>query len=193
MVELKNLMNCKIKMTMRDVYRTSEVTRWHMVRTRKEQSVAEHSFLVAMIAMRACEIMGLTNSIQVGYIIQKALFHDLPEVYTGDVATPFKRNMLNAKAETKLEDFEHSIWFAGYSVQPNFDQYKAQTSDIVKLADTVEAIVFLDTYGEGPYALGAMAELMRVAYIRWPGIAETLVYEMTCGTIKTLESVLNET
>lgn len=183
----------RINMTMRDVYRTSEVTRWHMVRVRREQSIAEHSFLVAMIAMRACELMKINDSLFIGYLIQKAMFHDLPEVYIGDIPTPVKRTLIGPHANKEIDWFESSVWFAGYSVTANHNMFADKVNDIIKLADTVEAIVFLDHHGEGPYALDAMAKLMNRAYERWPGIAETLVYEMTQGLIQSLESIYSET
>lgn len=178
-----------VDMTLRDVYRSNEVKRWHMVQTRKQQSVAEHSFLVAMIAMRACEIMQIGGNGILAKVTSACLLHDLPEVYAGDIATPSKNMLIGEAARGNIDRFESSIYFTGKPVHVDDVGF---IGDIVKLADTVEAIAFLDNYGEGPYALDAMARLIERAHEKWGSVAEQLIYELTQGPIQTMGSIFNE-
>jgi hypothetical protein len=73
------------------VMRFAAVKRWHMVETRKTQTLAEHSANVAALAYvmaTNCPIMYFGHA---GEILPGALFHDMPEVFTGDIPTPSKR------------------------------------------------------------------------------------------------------
>lgn len=125
-------------MNLRDVYRSSDVTRWGIVKVARNQSVAEHSFQVAMIASRICDLMGEHHSFK-DNVVALALVHDLPEVITGDLASPLK-GLLGDEARHRLEEFEASITVLGHKVP----QRPSKASYVVKAADLIEAIAFLD-------------------------------------------------
>lgn len=74
--------------------RLSDVTRVHTQQMRKPQSVAEHSFNMAMFANRIADLMKscpTTGPIDRLYLVNRCLFHDLPEVVTGDIPYTTKR------------------------------------------------------------------------------------------------------
>lgn len=132
-----------INLNMRDVYRASDVKRWGIVKTLRAQSVAEHSYQVAMIARRLCLGYGL-DSDQTARVVWAALVHDLSEVLTGDVPTPTKRLFIGKR----LDQFEQRIQFCGEPTCTilNTGQGEAQgvpIERIVKMADVIEAIAFL--------------------------------------------------
>jgi len=95
------------------------VPRWAVVKTSRTQSVAEHSYNVAVIARKICSILALDDR-DVNEVIVEALLHDTDEVYTSDIPSP-------AKIHTVVD---------GESVCTEKDP-------IVKLADYIEAFVFI--------------------------------------------------
>lgn len=72
--------------------RLNHIYRWSLMRNTFSENVAEHTAQVAFIAHGIATI-GNTRygrGYDVGYIAQLALFHDVGEVLTGDLATPIK-------------------------------------------------------------------------------------------------------
>jgi len=96
----------------------SHVPRWSIVDMTKTQSVADHSFRVALIANYiADELTILKDRKSVLFIT--ALFHDINEAKTGDIPSTCKVN------DELVNSIEESV---------------------VKLADILEAIIFLERY-----------------------------------------------
>ena len=105
-------------LTIQDRLRASSVKRWHIVSTRKRQSLAEHSFNVAHIAMAILdELSSLVH--WGGPVCVIAMNHDIDEVLTGDMPTPAKNK-------------------AGY----RFD-VALSPAVIVKMADIIDAYTFI--------------------------------------------------
>jgi len=96
--------------------RLSFVLRWCIVKCSRTQSVAEHSFNVAVITEKLCRVMRLGDA-ATGMIVREALFHDRHEVYTGDIPSPAKHQ------ERDTNHWSHPL--------------------IVKLADLIEAYIFI--------------------------------------------------
>lgn len=171
----------KIEMTLRDVMRSGEVTRWHIVQTHRHQSVAEHSFLVAMIAMRLCDVLDVDSSVRHN-VLQHALMHDMPEVYIGDLPTPIKRMMGDDLCD-KIETFEERVTFAKMHCTPKDGQVEL----IVKIADMLEAVAFLETNGHGVHAVAVQSQIREAATAYGGQHAVNLIFELTQGTIQTLD------
>ena len=130
-------------MRLSKILRTGHVTRWHIVRTKREQTLAEHSYRVTMIADFLAELClpSLRYKQNQDMIMEYALYHDITEVVTGDVATPTKR----------LAEFDDK------GLCPRFDEldnavFNTPMKEIVKLADFIEAILFLHIEGIGVHA-----------------------------------------
>lgn len=60
------------------------VKRCHVVRTIGEHTIAEHSYHVAMLCWKLCDMEPSAN------LLKAALFHDLAEVVTGDIPATMK-------------------------------------------------------------------------------------------------------
>ena len=141
----------RANMNLRDVYRANDVFRWQIVKTARRQSVAEHSFAVAMIGARICALMGRTDLRDV--VVWRSLCHDLPEVLTGDMATPLKE-LIGEEARGRLAEFEHniSILEGGYS-------RTSLVVSIVKAADLVEAAKFLYENNTNSHGRGVLSRI----------------------------------
>lgn len=74
------------------VFRQRYIKRWGLMRNVNDENLSEHSAQVAMIAHALAYIGNkhFGKSYDTGAIVTAALYHDAPEVYTGDMPTPVK-------------------------------------------------------------------------------------------------------
>jgi 5'-deoxynucleotidase len=75
-----------MSLTVYEQLRACHVKRWHIVQTSREQTLAEHSFAVAVIAGSLAAAMrwnGLLQDSGKLKLLQWALAHDIIEVRTG--------------------------------------------------------------------------------------------------------------
>lgn len=142
--------------------RACHVRRWHIVQTTREQTLAEHSFAVAVIAGSLAAKMrypGLVKFETQLALLRWALYHDLMETRTGDTPTPFKRALEAASSEGVIERAERLIDPEATGAYRSVKGTEIEM--IVKLADLVEAIFFLQDNGSGQHAREVLAGLHR--------------------------------
>ena len=84
---------------MQNKRQSGNVTRWHTIPTIKSQTVAEHSWGVAMICMELWP--------QSKILVEAALCHDLGEYFTGDSPWPVKQSNAVFKKELSTMETEH--------------------------------------------------------------------------------------
>lgn len=128
------------------------VPRWGIVRTLKQQSVAEHSYQTALLADWIAD-RHITHPYQSGYegqfrykVLQCALYHDLEEVFTGDIPGPAKHAMLDESKSYHFVEDEYQRRFKERS-----DLYLNGTEkhdavvikSIVSCASSLEEVCFL--------------------------------------------------
>lgn len=127
--------------------RTGHVKRWQIVRTAREQTIAEHMYRVWLITDRICGKLKAPDALTIRAVTW-ALVHDIPEVITGDIATPMKAAMREAvpdndpikRIELSLSDDYRRIWSESKLwVSPDWPT----AYELVKLADLLEARMFL--------------------------------------------------
>ncbi len=73
-------------------FRQKYIRRWGLMRSVRDETLSEHANDVAVLA-HALAVIGNTfygKNYDTGRVAVCALFHDLPEVYTGDMPTPVK-------------------------------------------------------------------------------------------------------
>ena len=145
-----------MKLNIKDITRTGHVTRWQIVRTARQQTLAEHQYIATMLAQH---IYNLTMPPQTYdsdkcqhelLLLRWMLRHDVPEVLTGDVSGPMKRKLC---ALIPHDPF----WVIESEIDPVYADLKCRVHGTVferigKLADLLEAIVFLHTEGMGTHA-----------------------------------------
>lgn len=119
-------------------HRLSVVKRWSVVQTIRTQSNAEHSFNVAVIALRIAEQWySITGSQLLAAILKRALFHDFWESITGDPPTYMKQFLDEAGA---IEQFRANGASEGTDLSETDRQI---VKIIVKMADFIDALIFL--------------------------------------------------
>lgn len=129
----------KLELGLGDVLRASDVTRWQIVNVHRPQSVAEHTFNVAMIALRLAKSQDAPTRAEV---MMWALLHDLSEVVLGDIATPVK--YLTGMKE-KLVELEQSMSYLDHPLDGL--KVRPAVKKLVKQADLIESILYLDRAG----------------------------------------------
>jgi hypothetical protein len=112
---------------LRQLLTLSHVPRWGIIDTTKNQTVGEHTFRVMALAKALCFYITPHASIAVdlGVVLVEALTHDQDECESGDMPTPYKRRMGLCNQVVK----------------------EIPERRVVKLADTLEAVIHLDRYG----------------------------------------------
>ena len=132
--------------------RLSTTTRFNQDPRLLPQSVAEHSFHVAVLAhFVAFELRELGHKIDVEKTTALALLHDFGEAFTGDIASPVK--YLNQATKSVLEVAENTMMRASLPDDlPRYFTdgiYSAARCDgsvewlVVKSCDMLEAVIHL--------------------------------------------------
>jgi len=89
-------------------FRQKYIRRWGLMRNTNPENLSEHSSETAIIthalAVIGNEIYG--KNYDVGRAVIVALFHDVPEVFTGDLPTPVK--YFNANMRKSYKDIENN-------------------------------------------------------------------------------------
>lgn len=127
-------------MRLTDLLALSHVPRWAIVAHSRPQSVADHSFRVAVIYYELCQRLLIPVSLDG---LTYALFHDGPEAHSGDISGPFKRRVRGdvVRAETEL-----TPWLEE-GPPPTLNHVY-----LIKLADLIEAYTYITKYGQGVHA-----------------------------------------
>jgi len=143
------------KLTLADLARSGHVTRWHSVRTSRDQTLAEHHYMVTRISNRlAKDILGpdLDDS-GLLKIMEYASLHDTPELLMGDLPSPLKRHIEHISGENNpIEIIENEIapWLT--EMKESIGRTNPEYLLIVKLADIMDALVFITDEGIGAHA-----------------------------------------
>ncbi|MBM7661979.1 5'-deoxynucleotidase [Bacillus mesophilus] len=77
-----------------NLYRLRYIDRWSLMRNIMKENVAEHSFNVSLITHSLCSIANevFHKNINTERAVTLSLFHDVTEVFTGDIPTPVKHH-----------------------------------------------------------------------------------------------------
>lgn len=132
-----------------DIRATKDVKRWHMIRVKREQNLAEHSFMVALIAGKLSEILmePLTEREEAD-VLKLSLLHDIPEVEFGDIPTPTKKKLAQIGLGDVYGVLEAHFWHSrGSKSIPEFNA-SARVRNLVRLADLMEATMFYNEEGD---------------------------------------------
>ena len=117
-----------------DVYRLKNVIRYNTRNIIKKESVAEHSFYVALFSLKICDDYNIDNSTTKKALI-KALLHDMPEIELNDITHDVKEKLNLRPLLKKYEDeYFDKHYSAHRSLMKNGDE---KTNAIVDYADTM--------------------------------------------------------
>lgn len=127
-----------------DMLALSNIPRWAIVDMRKEQSVADHSFRVAIIALELRNRMDTGTQDVMGELVLYALMHDVEESRSGDIPPEYKA-LIVAPAPVDAATFD-----PGEVLDRKVGNKVGDTvRRLVKLADLIEALTFILRHGTG--------------------------------------------
>lgn len=161
--------------TLTDLLSLGHVPRWTIVRHVRDQSVAEHSFNVAVIAYEIYERhRGQRDrdwsNVRLPNLLLWALHHDLEECVTGDIPSPAKKLFIRKLEKRPAE---------------SFSEVTLIEIQVVKLADTIDAYTWLRVHGLGAHAAAAEKHIHFKLYDQIKGyewvdytIADNLITEI---------------
>lgn len=111
------------------------VKRYHVKRTLRQQSIAEHTFGMLMLVKQVTEGQGEYGLQSRAVLYEAILHHDLPELFTGDVPAPIKR------AHPELGPLMDSI---EEDLAPLYrpDNLSAEEQALLKWADRMELVLW---------------------------------------------------
>jgi 5'-deoxynucleotidase len=176
-----------------NVAHSANVTRWHSARCMRYPTIAEHIYLVTMYSRYLAKVIAPDMTPQeILSMNDLALVHDLPEVKTGDMATPVKRALeaMFEKGQSPLDKLEEKLC-APYRAMRE-ETHGSYIAVIVKLADIMEAIHFIESEGKGKAARtiarerkNAFNDYVRLGLDGWPHLK-------WLEAQKVLDSLLND-
>lgn len=143
--------------TVKEKLRLSHVKRWNIVRVAREQTVAEHSYLVWVITGEMLKYSGFSPADK-QQALEWALAHDQPEAIYGDIPTPTKLTLDSYADEIKMKVAERCPYWA--EVYTETTAQNSRLIHFVKMADIAEAVWFLRDEGIGEHAK-AVLKLLR--------------------------------
>lgn len=131
-----------------DLRRLGTTKRWAVVHTERDQTVAEHCHMVALVALRLAEILTFKAEWQLE-IVRYSLLHDADEAWTGDIASPVKDLMFGDSIPV---DRFMGLWKCHIVVS-------SEVKDIVKVADLACDVLYLLDHGRTRHALMVKDEI----------------------------------
>ena len=140
------------KLTLYDFLRAGHVKRWHIVNTTREQTVADHTYLVTVIALHLYNtIVGVDyrDASEALKLVIGALFHDATEIRTGDIPTPGKAFIRANTTEGIFDEIDQVLLpetpYIGGEISKELHQ-------MIKMADAIEAAHWIRDNGTGRHA-----------------------------------------
>ena len=134
--------------------RMKYITRWSLMRSTRAESLSEHTADTAMLAHTLCLIgkscTGTGAALRPEVVATAALYHDAPEILTGDMPTPVKYK--NDALRTAYKAVEHESARVMASLQPAELQVETQAwltgsvlndaeRKLLKAADRLSALI----------------------------------------------------
>jgi hypothetical protein len=126
------------------VMRLHSVKRWHMIDTTRNQTLAEHTANVSLLAYTIAYTIGYPTFSHPSMIAMMGLFHDLGETVIGDIPTHTKQALGGARKH--IDALESSVL-------PTMFNYTDITAGplpwrlLVKVCDLADGIRFIRLHG----------------------------------------------
>ncbi len=133
------------------VLRMQGVNRWHIFNNTKLENLQEHSFETAVIIHLLASIKNeyFNGNVDADHLVMIALFHDMTEIFTGDIPSPmhYDKNVKegfekveNTVAEEILKTLPEKLR-AKYEPFILQDQLTAENLKLLKAADKLSALM----------------------------------------------------
>ena len=131
--------------------RMKYISHWGLMRNTRTENIAEHSLETAIITHLLCELRNrrFGGSVDVSKAVLTAVYHDVPEIITGDLPTPVKyydpeiKSAYKRVEEAAAEKLEDSL---PEDLRPAYSPLLRESADpeiaaLVKAADKLSALI----------------------------------------------------
>ena len=132
------------------IFRMRYIARWALMRNTRVENVEEHSYEVAVLA-HALAVVGrdvFHKELDPDRAASAALFHDAPEIITGDMPTPIKYNNPSLKSAYKQVEAaaqDKLLSMLPPDLRPDFEEAVTipdpEVHALVKAADKLSAYI----------------------------------------------------
>lgn len=132
------------------ISRMRYIDRWALMRNSQKENVQEHSHMVAVLAHALAVIRRdvYGGTVDPGEVAVAALYHDAPEILTGDLPTPvkyFNPDIQAAYKQVEAVSADKLLGMLPDEIRPSFVPYLKEESgdvhDLVKAADKLSAYI----------------------------------------------------
>ena len=132
------------------ISRMRYIDRWALMRNSQKENVQEHSHMVAVLAHALAVIRRdvFGGAIDPGEVAVAALYHDAPEILTGDLPTPvkyFNPDIQAAYKQVEAVSADKLLGMLPDEIRPAFTPYLKEEPgdihDLVKAADKLSAYI----------------------------------------------------
>lgn len=163
------------------LFRMRNIERWSLMRNMFGENLSEHTLEVAFIAHALAVISN--KRFGTNYNAEKAavaaMFHDVPEIITGDLPTPVKYynpQIKSAYAQIEREAKQNLVSLLPADLQEEFDglfNVEPEIKELVHAADKIQALIKCNdelSLGNLEFAAAKTATEQAVAKIELPAI-----------------------
>jgi hypothetical protein len=165
-------------LTFGDILKMSDVFRWHSTWPKRPQNLAEHSYRVALLAVRlAYEVNPRLGPYTELAILRLGLLHDVPETQFGDIPSPTKWRLRDTTGVKYDEVMDRRFWDDRATVDP-WTAAPDFAIRLVRVADITEAALFYLKHGDREeLTRGLVHECLAAAFQNLPGVFP-IVYDL---------------
>ncbi len=132
------------------LFRMKYIDRWALMRNTRKETLSEHTLETAFIAhaLAVIENKRLGGSVNAERAAVLALFHDVPEIITGDLPTPVKyynEDIKTAYREMEVAAEKRLLGLVPEDLREEFEAIFGETDEhllkLVKAADKISALI----------------------------------------------------
>jgi 5'-deoxynucleotidase YfbR-like HD superfamily hydrolase len=120
-----------------------------MIRVKRTQTLAEHSFTVALLSVLLASLLNQPSSINFENLLSTALLHDMHEIEFGDMPTPVKWFIESMPGGPEILAAMAAKFWGDRGVELPL-AHSEKIYNLVKLADRLEAYLFYRVEGDDP-------------------------------------------
>lgn len=127
------------------------INRWGLMRNLRQENIAEHSLDTAIIAHLLCELRNVRfgGNVDASKAVLFAVFHDVPEIITGDLPTPVKYSnpaISEAYKQVEADAVETLLLGVPEDLRDEYAKIFDEENDLevrklVKAADKISALI----------------------------------------------------
>jgi 5'-deoxynucleotidase len=164
--------------------RMKYINRWGLMRNTKAENIEEHSLEAAILSHALAELKNnrFGGNINIGRIMMLAIYHDVSEIYTGDLPTPVKYfNPQIREAYKQVENYSLEKLIASLPEDLKADyadvlipkEQDKELWQIIKAADKLSALIKCieeEKAGNTEFKKAATAQLQSLKQMELPEV-----------------------